>query len=63
VIGLAWLAARLATERVKNTGSFCWTRHSEYWWLGVSRDEVDESTNASAEYYAIIDRIARGEKP
>jgi hypothetical protein len=62
--GLAEMAARLAESRR------AWEIdkhpiHNVYGHISVvSRDQIDEFlTPASCEYYRIIDRIARGEKP
>lgn len=62
--GLAEMAARLAESR------FPWKidlrpLHNAYGHIRVvRRDQVDQGlTPASCEYYRIIDRLSRGEKP
>jgi hypothetical protein len=65
-VGLALMAAELATTR---EASCCFMRTFQgVYFTGRPRSDVEEdgaynNFPASAEYYRIIDRIARGEKP
>jgi len=66
MLGLAEMAARLAESRcVIEEGCDPHPIHNAYGHIRpVTREHVDKFlTPASYEYYAIIDRIARGEKP
>jgi hypothetical protein len=66
VNGLAEMAARLAESRCTiEEGCDPHPIHNAYGQLRVvDRDRVDTFlTPASCEYYRIIDRITRGEKP
>jgi hypothetical protein len=64
VIGLALMAAELATTR---EASSCFMRTTQgCFFTGVERSDAESAPNsysASAEYYRIIDRISAGEKP
>jgi hypothetical protein len=57
-IGLLYLARGLAIER-------CGATYDAEWWLPAPRRFLDErgEFRITREYYAILDRIARGEKP
>jgi hypothetical protein len=61
MMGLADMAMRLAEERGPNSTKGFWTtRHLDPAPRKCARPETHP---VSAEYYAIIDRISRGEKP
>ena len=51
--GLAMMAWKLAQHRVYPLAPNAFPASRDYWW----------KLGPSAEYYRIIDRIARGEKP
>lgn len=56
MMGLARMAAQLAHMRV-------WKYECPGWMPTFSREDAFYQSSATAEYYRIIDRIARGEKP
>ena len=63
-LGLAILIAELATERAYGEFSGCRIRLGDIDSGPLPRDEAEAGQwPASAEYYRICDRIARGEAP
>ncbi len=57
MMGLALMAQKLATQRTYNCTGWCG-------WTPRPREiAACNGMGASTEYYRIIDRIARGEKP